>query len=267
MNTNNISTRPKTALITGASSGIGYELAQLFARDRYNLVLVARSADKLKQIADEFTRQFGISVKIISLDLSLPDAPEKVFSELQQEAIEIDVLVNNAGFASYGFFWETDLNAELQMMQLNMVALTHLTKLFLKEMVSRHEGKILNIASTAAFQPGPLMAVYYATKAYVLSFSEALANELQGTGVTVTALCPGPTESGFQARANMEESKLVSGKRIMDAKTVAEIGYRGLMKGETVVIPGLKNKLLALSVRFTPRNLVTTIVRSMQEKV
>ncbi|MCU0534527.1 MAG: SDR family oxidoreductase [Hydrococcus sp. Prado102] len=267
MNTNNESTRSKTALITGASSGIGYELAQLLASDRYNLVLVARSADKLKQIADEFTRQFGISVKIISLDLSVPDAPEKVFRELQQDAIAIDILVNNAGFASYGFFAETDLNAELQMMQLNMVALTHLTKLFLKEMVSRHQGKILNIASTAAFQPGPLMAVYYATKAYVLSFSEALANELQGSGVTITALCPGPTESGFQARANMEESKLVSGKRIMDAKTVAEIGYRGLMKGETVVIPGLKNKLLALSVRFTPRNLVTKIVRSMQERV
>jgi uncharacterized protein len=267
MNANNISTSPKTALITGASSGIGYELAQLFARDRYNLVLVARSADKLKQIADEFTRQFGISVKIIPLDLSLPDAPTKVFQELQREEITVNVLVNNAGFAAYGFFAETDLNAELQMMQLNTIALTHLTKLFLKEMVSRHEGKILNIASTAAFQPGPLMAVYYATKAYVLSFSEALANELQRTGVTVTALCPGPTESGFQARANMEESKLVSGKRIMDAKTVAQIGYRSLMKGETVVIPGLKNKLLALSVRFTPRNLVTKIVRSMQERV
>ncbi len=266
MNTNNISTRPKTALITGASSGIGYELAQLFARDRYNLVLVARSADKLNQIANELIKQFGILVKIIPLDLSLPDAAEKVFRELQQEAIAIDILANNAGFATYGFFAETDLNAELKMMQLNMLTLTHLTKLFLKEMLARHEGKILNIASTAAFQPGPLMAVYYATKAYVLSFSEALANELQGTGVTVTALCPGPTESGFQARANMEESKLVSGKRIMDAKTVALIGYHGLMSNQTIVIPGLKNQILALSIRFTPKNLVTKIVRSMQER-
>lgn len=267
MKANNLSTRPKTALITGASSGIGYELAQLFAGDRYNLVLVARSADQLNQIANEFQKQFGILVKIIPLDLSLSDAPEKVFRELQTERIEIDVLVNNAGFATYGFFAEADLNTELKMMQLNMVALTHLTKLFLKQMVARHEGKILNIASTAAFQPGPLMAVYYATKAYVLSFSEAIANELQGTGVTVTALCPGPTESGFQARANMKESKLVSGKRIMEAKTVALIGYQGLMNNRAVVIPGLKNQLLALSIRFTPRNLVTKIVRNMQKKV
>ncbi len=257
---------PKTALVTGASSGIGYELTKLFARDRYNLVLVARSEQKLIQIADELKEKFRISVKTIAKDLSVPESPEEIFRELQQEAIKIDVLVNNAGFATYGFFTETDLNAELKMMQLNMVALTHLTKLFLKDMLEQNEGKILNIASTAAFQPGPLMAVYYATKAYVLSFSEAIANELQGSGVTVTALCPGPTESGFQARANMEQSKLVSGQRIMDAETVALIGYRGLMKNKTVVIPGLKNKLLVLTVRFTPRNIVTQIVRNMQKR-
>lgn len=267
MTANYISDLSKTALITGASSGIGYELAYLFARDHYNLVLIARTRDKLVQIADEFSREFGISVKIIPLDLSLPDASNQIFSQLQNEAININILVNNAGFASYGLFHETDLNAELQMIQLNIVALTHLSKLFLKEMVTRHEGKILNIASTAAFQPGPLMTVYYATKAYVLSFSEALANELRGTGVTVTVLCPGPTESGFQSRANMKNSKLVSGQKIMDAKTVAEIGYRGLMKNETVVIPGLKNKLLVLSVRFAPRNLVAQLVRNMQKSV
>jgi short-subunit dehydrogenase len=266
MNANNFSSS-KTALITGASSGIGYELAQVFARHKYNLVLVARNEEKLKDIANKFQEKFDILIKIIVKDLTLPDAPTKIFQELQQERINIDVLVNNAGFATYGFFWETDLKAEMQMMQLNMVALTHLSKLFLKEMVARQQGKILNIASTAAFQPGPLMAVYYATKAYVLSFSEALANELIGTGVTITALCPGPTESGFQARANMERSKLVSGKKIMDAKTVAEIGYRSLMNNQTVVIPGLKNQLLALSIRFTPRNLVSKIVRSMQKKV
>lgn len=256
----------KTALITGASSGIGYELTKLFALDRYNLVLVARSESKLQQIASELTEQYGIAVKVIAKDLALPSSPEEIWQELQTEAITIDVLVNNAGFATYGFFVETELQPELNMMQLNMVTLTHLTKLFLPEMLARQTGKILNIASTAAFQPGPLMAVYYATKAYVLSFSEALANELQGTGVTVATLCPGPTKSGFQAKANMENSKLVKDKQIMDAKKVASIGYQGLINNQTVIIPGLQNKLLALVVRFIPRNLLTRIVRSMQEK-
>jgi len=266
MNTTNQSNRPKTALITGASGGIGYEFAKLFAKDKYNLVLVARSQKKLSEISGEFQNKFGISVKIIAKDLSVQNAPEEVFSELQGAGIKVDVLINNAGFATYGFFAETDLEEQLQMIQLNVVALTHLTKLFLKEMVQQKDGKILNVASTAAFQPGPLMAVYYATKAYVLSFSEAIANELEGSGVTVTALCPGATESGFQARANMEESKLFSGQKIMDAATVAQIGYRGLMKGQRVVVPGLKNQILSLSVRFIPRNLVTKIARSMQER-
>lgn len=267
MNATNTFNRKKTALITGASGGIGYEFAKLFAREGYNLVLVARSRDKLTQIADELKSKFGISVKVIAKDLSIASAPEDIFNELQQDLIKIDVLVNNAGFAAYGEFAKTDLNAELQMMQVNMVCLTHLTKLFIPGMLKQGDGKILNIASTAAFQPGPLMAVYYATKAYVLSFSEAIANELQDTGVTVTVLCPGPTESGFQQRANMEESKLVSGQKIMDAETVAQIGYRGLMDNQTVVIPGLKNQLLTQSVRFMPRKMVTKIVRKMQEKV
>lgn len=257
----------KTALITGASSGIGCELAQIFAAHNYNLVLVARSEQKLQEIAAELKQKFHISAKVISQDLSLPGVPAAIFEELQAAEIKIDVLVNNAGFATYGLFVETNLNVELQMMQVNMVALTYLTKLFLPAMIARKEGKILNIASTAAFQPGPLMAVYYATKAYVLSFSEAIANESQGTGVTVTVLCPGPTASGFQSKAQMEESKLLKISQIMEAKTVAEIGYRGLMDKKTVVIPGLINKILALTVRFTPRNLATKIVRSMQEKV
>jgi len=257
---------PKTALITGSSSGLGYEFAQLFAQSHYNLILVARSEQKLAQLANELIEKYGISVKLIIKDLSQPNAPEEVFAEVQESAIPVSFLVNNAGFATYGFFSETDLVAELQMMQVNMITLTHLTKLFLPDMISRKQGKILNIASTAAFQAGPLMAVYYATKAYVLSFSEALANELQGTGVTVTALCPGPTESGFQKRAAMEQSKLVSGQKVMDAKTVSQIGYQGLMNNKTVVIPGLKNKFLTLSIRFTPRSLVTRIVRNMQAK-
>ncbi|MEH1852909.1 MAG: SDR family oxidoreductase [Nostoc sp.] len=257
--------RKQTALITGASGGIGYEFAKLFAQDGYNLVLVARSVDKLNKIADEFKKKFGIDVKVISKDLSNPSAPEEIFTELEQASIRVDVLINNAGFATYGLFHEIDLNAELQLLQVNVLCLTHLTKLFLKGMVKRGSGKILNVASTAAFQPGPLMAVYYASKAYVLSFSEAIANELEGTGVSVTALCPGPTESGFQQRAAMEDSKLVSGQKIMTAEAVAEIGYRGLFENKTVVVPGIKNKLLAESVRFTPRKLVTKMVRNMQE--
>lgn len=229
-------------------------------------MLVARSKQKLTQVVDELKEKFGVSVKIIAKDLSIPTSPEEIFTELQHESIKVDVLVNNAGFASYGLFAKTDLAAELQMMQVNMVSLTHLTKLFLSDMLKQGEGKILNVASTAAFQPGPLMAVYYATKAYVLSFSEAIANELRGSGVTVTALCPGPTASGFQKRADMEQSKLVSDRKIMDAETVAMIGYRGLMENKTVVIPGLKNNILAQSVRITPRNMATQIVRNMQER-
>ncbi|MBE9007915.1 SDR family oxidoreductase [Fortiea sp. LEGE XX443] len=257
--------RKQTALITGASGGIGYEFVKLFAQDGYNLVLVARSEQKLNQIADELKRKFGIEVKVIAQDLANPAAPEEIFSELQQASIKIDVLINNAGFAIYGLFHETDLTAELQMLQVNVMCLTHLTKLFLEDMLKQGYGKILNLASTAAFQPGPLMAVYYASKAYVLSFSEAIANELEGTGVSVTALCPGPTESGFQKRAAMEDSKLVSGQKIMDAETVAKIGYDALFDNKPVVVPGLKNKLLTETVRFTPRRLVTKIVRSMQE--
>jgi short-subunit dehydrogenase len=258
--------RGKTALITGASSGIGDELTRLFARDGYNLVLVARNQKQLMQMADELKEKYGVSVKVISKDLSAATAPEEIFTELQQESIGIDALVNNAGFAAYGLFSETDLDAELQLMQVNMITLTHLTKLFLPGMLNKRTGKILNLASTAAFQPGPLTAVYSATKAYVLSFSEALANELHGTGVSVTALCPGPTESGFQKKANMEDSKLFSGK-IMDAQTVARIGYRGLMTNKTVVIPGLRNKILVEIVRFSPRKMVTRVVRNMQESV
>src|SRR3989440_6797280 len=238
--------REKNALITGASSGIGYELTRLFAHDGYNLVLVARNQKQLVQMADELKEKYSVSVKVISKDLSAASAPEEIFTELQQESRGIDALVNNAGFATYGLFSETDLEAELQMMQVNMVTLTHLTKLFLPGMLNKRMGKILNLASTAGFQPGPLMAVYYATKAYVLSFSEALANELSGTGVTVTALAPGATETGFSAHAGSEQYRLFRGAT-MDARTVAQAGYAAMLQGKSLVIPGLRNKLLAFS--------------------
>lgn len=266
MKTTNQNNQKQTALITGASGGIGYEFVKLFAQEGYNLVLIARSGEKLAQIAKDLKQKYSIAVKVITKDLSNTTSSEEIFQELQQENITVDILVNNAGFATYGLFNETNLNIELQMMQVNVVSLTHLTKLFLKDMVKQGYGRILNVASTAAFQPGPLMAVYFATKAYVLSFTEAIANELEGTGVTVTALCPGPTESGFQKRAAMEDSKLVNGQKIMDSETVAKIGYAALMKSKTVVITGIKNKILAASVKFCTRKMVAKIVRSIQER-
>lgn len=199
-------------------------------------------------------------------DLSKPEEITALHAELKERAVEVGMLVNNAGYGLYGPFTETDLQDELAMIDLNVRALTHLTKLFLREMVERKRGRIMNVASVAAFQPGPLMAVYYATKAYVLSFTEALENELRGTGVTVTALCPGATGTGFESRANLQQSKIFR-RGVMDVETVADIGYRGFLKGETVVVPGFKNKLLVGAVRFVPRKWVTSIVRRVQEKV
>ena len=254
-----------TALITGGSSGIGYELAKCFARDRYTLVLVARTEETLRGLADELERDVGTSVMTIAKDLSQPSAPEEIFRTLQQAEVTVDVLVNNAGFGTYGPFAQQALDGELNMIQVNVVSLTHLTGLLVPEMVRRGRGKILNVASTAAFQPGPLMAVYYATKAYVLSFSEALANELRGSGVSVTALCPGPTQTKFQERAGVAHTRLMS-RGVADAQSVARAGYRGLMRGQAIVIPGARNRLLALAVRLFPRGVVTQVVRGVQER-
>jgi short-subunit dehydrogenase len=255
----------KTALITGASGGIGYELAKLFANGHYNLVLVARSAPKLAQFADELQRQFSVSAKAVPLDLTAAPAPQFLFDQLLREGVAVDILVNNAGYGVLGEFSKVSLEENLGQIQLNIIALTHLTKLFLGPMTERRSGRIMNVASTAGFQPGPLMAVYYATKAYVISFSEGLANELEGSGVTVTCLCPGPTDTNLQERAGMENTKLVKTLRPMDAKTVARDGYRGLMAGKTLVISGFRNWLVAESVRFSPRKLVTAISRKLLE--
>lgn len=254
----------KTALITGACSGIGYEFSCLFASQNYNLVLVDINEKKLIEISDQFTQQYNISVTSIAKDLSIPTSPKDIYVELREASIHIDVLVNNAGFGIYGLFHETNLNSELEMIQVNLVSLTQLTKLFLKHMVEQGDGKILNVSSTAAFQPGPLMSVYFATKAYILSFSEAIANELEDTGVSVTVLCPGPTQSAFHQRTGTENSQRMKDMKMMDAKTVAEIGFRGLMKGQTVVIPGAKNRILAEAVRFLPRNQVTKMSKAVQ---
>ena len=256
----------KTALITGASGGIGYELALLFGRDRYDCILVARTADKLQALAARLESEFRVKTLVLAKDLSKPAAVDEIYEEVTAAAMNVDVLVNNAGFTVFGLFTQTDLDAELEMLQVNVVALTALTKLFLRGMVERRYGRILNLGSTASFEPGPLMAVYYASKAYVLSFSEALANELRGTGVTVTALAPGPTRTGFQKRGEMEDSRLVRGQ-IADAQSVALAGYRGLMVGKTIVIPGFSNKLIPWVVRVSPRGVVTRVVRRMQERV
>jgi hypothetical protein len=258
---------PSTALITGASSGIGYELAKLFAKDKCDLVLVARNQDKLTQFAGELQSRYGISVKTIALDLTEPAAPQILFEQLEREGVAVDVLVNNAGYGILGEFTNIPAEESLGQIQLNVTALTHLTRLFLAPMLERGSGRVMNVASTAGFQPGPLMAVYYATKAYVISFSEGLANELAGTGVTVTCLCPGATATEFASRAGNSNSRLFKQLRPMDARTVALKGYRGLMAGKTLVIPGLRNWVLAEAVRVSPRKLVTAISRRLMDEV
>ena len=254
-----------TALVTGASGGIGEELARLFAADGHDLVLVARSEDKLNSIANELTASHGVAARVIASDLSRPEAPPEIFERLNADGVVVGALVNNAGFGTYGLFAETDLRKELDLLQVNVVALTHLTKLFLPGMIARRRGYVMQVASTAAFQPGPLMAVYYASKAYVLSLSEALANECEGTGVRISALCPGPTETGFVAAAGLGDSKLFE-RAVMDARTVAEEGYRGLLDGKAIVIPGFRNNLMARIVGLAPRKLVTKVVRGIQER-
>jgi uncharacterized protein len=255
----------KTALITGASNGIGLEIAKQFANDKNNVVLVARSTDKLKSLASELEKK-GIKVFVLATDLSKSSSALEVYQFCKDNKLTIDYLVNNAGFGDFGMFAESDWNKQSQMITLNIETLTYLTRLFLPEMIQNKYGRILNVASTAAFQPGPTMSVYYATKAYVLSFTEAISNELAETGVTATALCPGATESGFQNAAAMEDSKLVKGKKLPTSAEVAAYGYKQMMKGKVVAIHGFMNTIMATSIRFTPRPLVLKIVRAMQNK-
>ena len=254
-----------TVLITGASGGIGYELAKLFARDHHNLVLVARSADKLAQIATEL-QAHGITVKTIALDLATPLAPKFLFDQLQREGVIIDVLINNAGFGIFGEFAQMPEQEILGQIDLNIRALTELTRLFLPAMVKRRSGRIMNVASTAAFQPGPLIAVYYATKAYVLSFSEAIANELRHSGVTVTCFCPGATHTDFARRAGIENSRIFK-LGAMSAEKVALDGYRAVMEGRTLAVSGVHNWVVAQANRLAPRKMATAVSRWVAEKV
>ncbi len=255
-----------TALVTGATSGIGLELATLLARDRHDLALVARTRDRLESVARGLAEEFGVRAMALPFDLARPEAPAEIVRELSRQGSNVDVLVNNAGFGVHGLFASTPADKDRDVLQVNVVALTELTKRLLPGMLERRRGRILNLASTAAFQPGPLMAVYYASKAYVLSFSEALSNELSGTGVTVTALCPGPTITEFQKRAGIEGTALFTGPLVMEPSEVARAGYRGMRRGQRLVIPGFGNNVLVQALRVTPRRVATAVARRIQEK-
>ena len=252
------------ALVTGASGGIGESIAREFAAKGYDLVLVARTKDRLDALAADLRASYGAQSTVIAMDLAATDAGHRLATDVLARGIAIDMLVNNAGFADYGNLWEANGEKIDQMIRLNMATLTELMHDLLPAMVARGSGRVMNIASTAAFLSGPLMAVYYATKAYVLSLSEAVNEELKGTGVTVTAVCPGPTESGFQAKAEMEASKLFKGAKIMDVDTVARVAVSSTLKGKPVAVVGLKNKLTVLSPRFLPRRLVPAVVKRAQ---
>ncbi|MBM3156409.1 MAG: SDR family oxidoreductase [Chloroflexi bacterium] len=261
-----IGSKGKYALVTGASSGIGYELAKLLAKDGKDIVAVARSRDKLEELKREIEGKYGTKVKVLAKDLADPKAPREIFSELEKGKIGVDVLVNNAGYGVYGMFLETDLQQELDMIQVNAVALMHLTKLFVRGMVKDKSGYILNAASLCAFLPTPREAVYCSTKSFVRHFSEALANELQGTGVKVSCLCVGLAKTEFQKRAHMENCRAVQ-RKMMDAAVVAEAGYKALKKGKLIEIPGLIYKFAPWFARLAPRGVVLRVVRSQHEPV
>jgi short-subunit dehydrogenase len=256
----------KTALITGASSGIGKALAYHFAQDGYQLVLAARGVARMQALADALQEQFKVVVTVIGADLETNDGAAQLHADIKARGIVLSALVNNAGYGAFGEFKDSALEPELAMMQLNMNTVVVLTKLFMLDLLATR-GKILNTASTAAFQPGPYMAVYYATKSFVLSFSEAIAAELEDTGVTVTALCPGPTASGFQDKADLGNSALVKGKKLPTSEEVAALGYRAMQRGQRVYIPGFMNWAMAQSIRITPRNLATKVVKALTRPV
>ena len=253
----------ETALVTGASSGIGWQLAHLFARSGSDLILAARSEDRLHELAEILQSEYGVGAQVLPLDLARPEAAQAVFDRLKSDGLEVDVLVNNAGFGARGAFAELDLNRQLGMIQLNVTTLTHLTRLFLPGMLERHRGGILNVASTAAFQPGPHMSVYYATKAYVLSLTEGLAEELSGTDVVASCLAPGPTRTRFSNRAGVKDTVLFK-RGAMTVESVARAGYQGFRAGKMLIIPGLRNKLTTFAIRFMPRAVVRKLVKHLQ---
>jgi len=252
------------ALVTGAASGLGFEFSKLLAKDGYGLIMVDLDPDKLQESKAKLLSEFGVEISTVAQDLSTQDAATLVYNNVKDYKIE--VLINNAGFGMFGCFHENPWERELSMLNLHVVTLTHLTKLVLKGMVKNGKGRILNVSSLAAFQPGPLMALYYATKSYVLSFSEAISNELKDTGVTVTAFCPGPTKTLFQQTVQESEKEGKIGFNMGDPIEVTRYGYNAMHKGKSVAIPGIFNKFLAFLPRVLTRNAATNIVRKIQEK-
>lgn len=257
----------RTALITGASSGFGVEFARLFARDGFDLVLVARSGPKMQALADELQAAHAITATVIAKDLSPAGACAELVADLRERGIKVDALVNNAGFAQYGPFAQADHGELDQMLSVNVVALTDLTRALLPGMVERHRGRIVNLGSIGSFTPAPMTAAYAATKAYVLSLSLALTEELKGTGVTVTALCPGPSETGFQARAEMADSKLIAGRKLDPAEKVVRAGYAAMNRGRPYVVTGTTSKMFAFASRFLPRTASARIAGNSQQKI
>jgi short-subunit dehydrogenase len=255
------------ALITGATSGIGLELARLFASDHYNLVIVARNQDELQSTATELSQQYGVEVVPIASDMFRREAPFEVYDEVSQRGIVVNVLVNDAGQGQYGEFIETDINRELDIIQLNIGAYVVLTKCFLKEMVARNEGKILNVSSIGGEMPGPLQSVYHATKAFVTSFTEAVRNEVKDTNVTITALLPGVTDTDFFRKADQEDARMVKEGSLADPAKVAKDGYQALMAGDDKIVSGLMNKAMVASSHMMPDKTVAASMHKMMEPV
>ena len=255
-------------LITGASKGIGLELTYLFAKNKHNLILVARSKDLLEKMKLDIISKYNVLVEVFSCDLTKEEASSDIYNFTTCNNLNVDILVNNAGFGDYGYFVETSMQKNKDMIQLNITTLTDLCHLYLKDMIHKENGKIMNVASIASFLPGPLMATYYATKSYVLSFTEALSKELKGTGVSVTALCPGTTKTNFfdVANANEKNSNLLKNMKPADPKKVALYGYKKLMKKKVIALYGLSNRLLVFLIRLVPRSLVRSIAYKVQSK-
>lgn len=250
----------KTVLITGASSGIGYAMARVFAEHGFGLILAARNGEKLRELAEECKSAYGVAARVLEVDLSWPDSAVKIHQELHEAGLVVDVLVNNAGTGLCGLFHEMNDKDVRQIIELNVQSLTALTRLFGADMARHGRGRILNVASTGSYQPGPYIAVYYATKAYVLSFSQAIANELKDFGVTVTALCPGATRTAFSKRAGKADLKAA-----MEPDEVAAFGYRALMRGKRVAIPGFFNRLAVAVSKVLPGHLSAAAVRKIQQ--